>query len=267
MAKKKAARTIVAEPLTPALLEELGAVRKFHSTPRDFKPDRSWANTYRIWTCHGYRESGNEDVGLLRIERTAGASKETFTLRAMQKVVQTDGISHTIDAVAECLNDQLASPRQWCLSSRFYKADADPQTGLFTYEHAVVKGNTVNIETGGRKLTRRLSNPATSDWSLFEAVQRLSFDPAVDLSFDLLEGLSIPKQSQRLKYRQTQTFEFGQERIKLHAFTHIGRGILPTEYYLDESHRLQFVCSMNKAYILDHDAWKAIRQEGEQMRK
>ena len=31
----------------------------------------------------------------------------------------------------------------------------------------------------------------------------------------------------------------------------IGPGVLPTEYWLDENHRLLVVTSLNKAYILD----------------
>ena len=68
MAKRKASRTIVGSPLTPGLLGELDALGKLPSTPGDFKPDGNWVNKYRIWTCHGYRESGNQDVGFVRLK-------------------------------------------------------------------------------------------------------------------------------------------------------------------------------------------------------
>ncbi|GAI82934.1 unnamed protein product, partial [marine sediment metagenome] len=47
--------------------------------------------------------------------------------------------------------------------------------------------------------------------------------------------------------------------ISLHRFDQLGRGILPCEYWLDDRHRLLMVTSMNKAYILDDHAEKAIR--------
>ena len=91
MAKKKATRTIVGRPLTPGMLkQELGALDEFASTPEDFKPDASWVHTYRIWTCHGYIESGNQNVGFLRIERIAGGANEPFTLKVRRQVIQTD---------------------------------------------------------------------------------------------------------------------------------------------------------------------------------
>ncbi len=77
---KKSRRTIVGSPLTPTLLDELGALRDFPPSSEDFKPDGNWVNTYRIWTCHGYRESGNQNVGFIRIEHTAGKTNESFTL-------------------------------------------------------------------------------------------------------------------------------------------------------------------------------------------
>ena len=84
MAKKKAKRTAVGRPLTPRMLrQELGGLDELASTPEDFKPDGSWINTYRIWTCHGYIESGNQSVGFLRIERIAGKAKEQFTLKVI----------------------------------------------------------------------------------------------------------------------------------------------------------------------------------------
>ena len=120
MAKKQ--RTIVGSPLTPTLLKELDALNKLPFTPDDFKPDGNWVNTYRIWTCHGYRESGNENAGFLRIERI-GNSGETFVLNVRQEVVQTDAITHIIDGTIKCRNNKLASPVQWRLKSEFIGVD------------------------------------------------------------------------------------------------------------------------------------------------
>ncbi|MHC4324102.1 MAG: hypothetical protein ACYSUX_07500 [Planctomycetota bacterium] len=55
MAKKK--RTIVGSPITPSMLVELDAVTKFSPAPGNFNPAGNWTHSYRIWTCHGYRES------------------------------------------------------------------------------------------------------------------------------------------------------------------------------------------------------------------
>jgi len=240
MAKK---RTIVGSPLTPSVLSELDAVDRFPSTPGDFDPAGNWVNAYRIWTCHGYRESGNENVGFLRIERTAGSGRQSG-LTIHQEVVQTDGIVSVIDGRIRCRNDRLASLVQWSLSSRFKGSEGRDLAELASRREGAAE------ETGGR---------TTGDWCLFEAVQRLAFDRQEALSFDLLEGLSLSKPGQRLSYRGVSPMKVGDEKMSLHCFAQLGRGLLPCEYWLDVHHRLLAVISMNKAYILDDQAEKASR--------
>lgn len=266
MAKKKK-RTIVGSPLTPALLRELGAIGEFVFASEDFKPGGNWVNTYRIWMCHGYRESGNYNVGFVRIERAASKSKEEFMLIVQQQVVQVDGILNVIDARMICLNDQLASPIEWHLSSRFANPDGRAVGELETEERVAIKGNVMSVETGGHTFKRKVPGQPSCDWCLFEAVQRLKFDKKSSLAFDILEGLSLLKESQRLSYRGVYPMKIGGKEARLHRFDQIGEGVLPYEYWLDDNHRLLAAISMHKAYILDERAEKAIRQRTEQVRK
>jgi hypothetical protein len=269
MAKKQTSkRTIVGSPLTPALLRELHAVDKFPATPKDFEPQANWVNMYRIWTCHGFRESGNQDVGFIRIERTAREANQPIMLKVRQEVVQTDGLLHTLDAEIKCLNNQLASPVQWHLRSSFLDPNRQNIHDLGTDEIAVVDGNIINVRArGGHKFRREVRGLLTCDWCLFEAVQRLKFDKEPSLNFDMLEGLSLLKQGQRLSYRGDYPMKLSSNNVSLHRFDQLGDGILPYEYWLDNNHRLMAATSMNKAYILDDQAEKTIRQRIEQLRK
>jgi hypothetical protein len=250
MAKKKQ-RTIVGSPLTPALLEELGALSNFPPSSEDFKPDGNWVNTYRVWTCHGYRESGNENVGFLRIKRIIN-SQSSLILKVHQEVLQTDALLNIVEATIECRNNQLASPIQWKVSSRFRGED-----GKYISE---LSGNDNSAAAEG--LDRR-----TGDWCLFEAVQRLKARKETILAFDMLEGLSLLKKDQRLSYRALYQTKIGGENIPLHCFVQLGSGILPCEYWLDDYHRLLVVTSMNKAYIFDKQAETITRQKVEKERK
>lgn len=239
MAQKK--RTIVGSALTPDSLRELGAIRQFPPASHGFEPGGSWQQSYRIWTCHGYREDGNENVGALRLERTARAGG-TFSLKVQQTVSQTDGLICSIEANIECRENRLASPVQW-----------DVQTGF-------VAGDGGDIA----ELASRINGQAaadvdgtTCDWCLFELVQRLDYAKGLSLEFDLLEGLDLSKSEQRLTYHGVFPTEIeGVEHV--HRFAQLGRGILPTDYWLDNRHRLLCVTSMNKAYILDDKAREAI---------
>jgi hypothetical protein len=242
MAKKRQ-RTIVGLPLTPTLLDELGALGNFPPPSEDFNPAGNWLNPYRIWTCHGYRESGNDNVGFLRIERLINSQK-TLTLKVHQEVLQTDALVNIIEATINCRNNQLASPIRWKVSSRFKGADDKYISELSSND------NSADAE----RLDR-----STGDWCLFEAVQRLNIRKETVLAFDMLEGLSLLKKDQHLSYRGLYPTKIGGENIPLHCFVQLGSGILPCEYWLDDRHRLLAVVSMNKAYILDEQAEKITR--------
>ena len=231
----KQTRTIVGENLTPTLLKELGAVEKFPHTPAGFQPDGNWTNKYRIWTCHGYRESGNENVGSLRITRRVDSNK-TFVLKVLQDIVQTDELTNVIEGTIKCRNDKLASPVEWNLLSQFAGPDGKFISELGSRNHGVATESVTGT---------------TGNWCLFEAVQRLAFDKKSSLRFDLLEGMSLSKLEHRLSYRGTYPMKMDGQSIPLHCFAQLGRGILPYEYWLDDRHRLLAVISMNKAYILD----------------
>ena len=249
MAKKK--RTIVGSPITPSMLVDLDAVTKLSPAPGDFSPAGNWMHSYRIWTCHGYRESGNENIGLLRIERIGNPS-ETFVLNVHQEVVQTDAITHIIDGKIKCRNNQLASPVEWRLKSRFTGTDGKHISELLSSDNGKAAEGTERT---------------TSDFCLFEAVQRLAYDKESSVSFDLLEGMRLSKPQHRLLYRGISPMKMDGRDIPLHCFVQIGSGILPYEYWLDSRHRLLAVTSMNKAYILDEKAEQIIKREVKEARK
>ncbi len=268
MAKKQTPkRTIVGSPLTPELLKELGAVDEFPQSPGQFDPQGNFMNTYRIWTCHGFRETGNQNVGFLRIERLAGKSDATYTLKIHQGVAEANGMLNDIEVNMICLNNQLSSPVKWNLSSRFIDPDGKVISELGTSEEVEVSENTLTVGIGRRTFTRKVTGKYTGDWCLFEAVQRLKFSKASSLSFDMLEGLSLLKQDQRLSYSGAYPMKMSGKNVSLHRFDRLGDGILPYEYWLDNNHRLMAVTSMNKAYILDDQAEKTIKQRIEQLRK
>jgi len=269
MAKKQTPkRTIVGSPLTPELLKELGTIDEIPQTPKQFDPQGNWTNTYRIWTCHGFRETGNQNVGFVRIKRGApGESKTAFGLEIHQEVVEADGMLNIIEVNMMCLNNQLASPFAWKLFNRFIDPDGKIIDELGTKEEVEVRENVKTVRIGRRTFKRKVAGQFTSEWCLFEAVQRLKFDKDSSLSFDILEGLSLLKQGQQLSYRGVDTMNLNRKNISLHRFDQLGDGILPYEYWLDNNHRLVAAVSMNKAYILDERAEKMIRQRVEQLRK
>ena len=264
MAKK---RTIVGSPLTPSLLKELGGIDRLPPTPADFKPDGNWVNSYRIWTCHGYRESGNQNVGFLRIQKKTGEDGDTFELHIKQTVMQTDATLNTIETQVTCLNNEYASPVKWHLSSCFVGPSGKVLGDLSTTESASIEGTIMTTETPGGTLRRQVDRPLTSDWTLFEAAQRWVAGEARQLLVTMLEGLHALKLQQRISYRGPSEMPNGTGAGRLLRFAQLGTGILPTEYWLDMNHRLQVVTSMNKAYILDEEAEEVLARDAEKARR
>lgn len=264
MAKK---RTIVGSPLTPTLLQKLGGIGRLTPTPAGFKSNGNWVNSYRIWTCHGYRESGNQNVGFLRIQKKTGGEGNTFELYVEQAVMQTDAMLNTVKTRITCLNNEYASPVRWHLSSRFVGPTGKILGELSTTESVSIEGKIMTIETPTGILRRQVDAPLTSDWSLFEAAQRWDVGEAAHLLVTMLEGLHVLKSEQHITYRGLFQMGDGSGATRLFHFAQLGTGILPTEYWLDMSHRLQVVTSMNKAYILDEQAEEVFARDVEQMRK
>ena len=259
-------RTIVGSPLTPTLLKELGAVDSLPSTPADFTPDDEWVNTYRIWTCHGYRESGNQNVGFLRIQKKTARGGNTFELHIEQAVLQTDAMINTMKTHITCMDNEYASPVKWTLSSHFTGPTGKALGELSATESVSIKGTTLTVETPTGIVHRHVDTPLTSDWSLFEAAQRWDAGQAAHLLVTMLEGLQTEKPEQHITYRGLSQIGDGSEATRLFRFVHLGTGILPTEYWLDTSHRLLVVTSMNKAHILDDQAQEIFTRDVERAR-
>jgi hypothetical protein len=252
---------VVGEPLTPAVLEKIGVLGDWPPpTDAAFDPGGKWAATFRIWTCHGYTDRGNTNRGTLRIERMPQAgAKGAFALRVVERVVHAGDIVHERRAQATCLADELASPQQWTVASRFVGPDGIERSDLAAQRGCACKDGRVACAIDGRVEQRSTSGRLTADWCLFEAVQRLPFSPHETAMFDVLEGLTIRRPSQQLFYGGEDTLARNGSSLRLHRFYQLGRAMLPYEYWLDGGHRLLLVVSHDKAFLLDPAAERKVR--------
>ena len=251
MASRK--RTTVGWPMTPAMVLKLGAIDAFPQSASNFKPTDEWTHTYRIWTCHGYIESGNESVGYLKIERKGGPNR-TFVLNVEQKIVQSEGDLHVLRAKVQCRRDPLCSPTAWTLTSTHYGTDGKIQRDLSTEKQARRTNDTIETMINGKTAVRKIPTMTlTADWCLFEAVQRLPFEDTVSLGFDMLEGLSIMRPDHKLTYRGAPEGKSSQVG-GLRGFQQLGLGRGPCEWWLDDKHRLVMASMFARVYLLDDKA-------------
>jgi len=249
--KKGEKRAPVARPLSPTRLTELKAIDEFPKVREDFDPQGAFKHEYDLWITYGYfPDRRNRVVGGLKLSK-ASPDGGKFKLGVVQTFMNSQSVLHTLTASANCSHDQLARPRRWRLRSKFDQTK-DTWQGIdkelrSKYE---IDGTTLRVSTNDKTSSRKLQSWPTSDWSLFEAVQRFPFKSGFEVKCDLLEGLSVLRPAQRITYEGQITHQWGSGKVQLHYYRQFGQGMLPYEYYLDETHRLVMVVSGYRAYIL-----------------
>lgn len=239
-------------------------------------PGGEWTLGYRVFTLAGRGGS----MGSLQIHRHR-VSQQGFTLDVRLDTVLSGECRQQLTAEMLCRSDALSTPIRWQFNS-----DTNARgTGLPVrtprlVKSAAVEGRYVELTEGESKRRLPLPSAYTVNWALFDAVQRLPREPSEPLSFDLFDHFDQIKRDQRLSYRgafavrlpqrpalkprrqQAQKVNAPAGRnsanvVKLHAFDHLGRGIVPWVYWVDETGRLLFAVSGLEAYVLETPAWSA----------
>ncbi len=218
-----------------------------------FDPRGAWEHRYSVCVLSPERGAKGEHPhpnGTLALKRKP-AGEGAFTLD-VDFSISTRGPSgaHTRATLA-CAADRLATPRQWELRTEAVEqGEPAPQTTVT--ETAMVRDG-VLVRRGQAERKTKLARAFTCNWCLLEAVQRLPFDSA-PVNFDMFEDLDLLKPEQTLRPAGEVTLELGGRPVRLHGFRQIGRGILPTHYWLDDQHRLIAAAGGLRAFIWDNGA-------------
>jgi len=256
-------------PLSLNALRAYGALKGLAPPEDAFDPAGAWRHLYRLWLV------GNpvfQYRGFIEVGRGAPAADGTVNLDVRRTILLGHHPAiHTTTARLKCAADALCTPRSWQIEAQTLTVDMKPFARSRVAESASVRGQTIAITRGGRRLERRLPTPFTSDFSLFDAVQRLPKEKTRPMAFALLQDLDQVKEGQRLSYRERIRFEVGGKELALHCYQQIGQGILPYRYYVDARGRLLVAISGIQAYIFDPQVHqqheKAIRWLARRSRK
>lgn len=257
MAKRKSDMTRT-RPLTLAALRQYGAFEGLSLPTGRFDPNGQWKHTYQIWLVGG----GKQRVrGFLRLERASARGGNSVLLKVDMSVLQAAGAVHHTKATLRCAADSLATPRSWQIESTILDASGKPIEATGVTESASAKDGKIEVTAGTQTFVRKVPQVFTSNWSLFDVVQRLPGKEAKPLEFALLEDLDLVKKRQRLSYWKTMNLELGGKTLRLHGYQQIGNGILPYQYWVDDQRRLLFAISGTRAYIFDPDAPKRVARQ------
>lgn len=260
-------RPRVGEPYTPRTLEEFKIANTFPSVDNDFPPEGNWEHLYRIWGGQGWIDHSYRNIGTLKIERISKEQENRFTLRIKQKVVHLGGIVHTITAVAECHLDTIASLIEWNLTSTMTDTSGNSVPELNLEYMGCMKKGSIERTVNGITSTVNTDVPVTSDWTMFEAIQRMPFSEPHTPAFNSMDGLTVLKKNHRLHYREHHSENMKNQNYALQNFYQLGYGVLPYDWWLDEHHRLLMMISTNRIYFLDENAEKAFEDNVTSLRK
>jgi len=243
--------------LTLAALEAYGALADFGLPEGEFDADGSFRHTYRLWlVSSGWpiaRPADPHYRGFVEIQRKPRREGKGIQLAVRQSVFQqTPGLADTV-AQIECGEDALTTVQSWRLVHKVSDSHGKAVPEARTVQSGTVGPKAIATSQGnyGMETPRSPSRPVTSNWSLFDAVQRLPRRESPPLEFDMLEDLDLLKPSQRLTYRGEQEHVLDGKPVRLHRWQHVGRAILPHDYYLDGQGRLLVALGGLRAYILD----------------
>ncbi len=240
----------------PAPLEELFTLNVVAPHLKRFQPPRGphdpqgdWTLDYGVYTLGSIRGHGGR-LGRLSVKRKATGGEGSTLGIEYEKRVNPDFLQKVVAQIT-CRGDRLATPTRWRYSAEIARRDEGTLEETRLEKSGEAKDR--RIEISDRRGVRRLAAPSswTINWALFEAVGRLPREPFDPIRFALLGHFDQLKENQVLSYRQSAEVAIGDKPLRLHAYDHLGEGIVPWIYWVDEAGRLLFAVSGLEAYLLD----------------
>ena len=240
----------------PGPLEDLFTLNVVAPHLKRFRPPRGphdpqgdWALEYGVYTLGSIHGHGGR-LGSLSVKRKATGGEGSTLGIEYEKRVNPDFVQKVVAEIT-CRGDRLATPTRWSYSAEIARRDEGTLEKTCLEKSGEAKGRQIEISDG--QGVRRLAAPSswTINWALFEAVPRLPREPFDPIRFALLDHFDQLKENQVLSYRQSTEVAIGEVPVRLHAYDHLGEGIVPWIYWVDEAGRLLFAVSGLEAYLLD----------------
>jgi hypothetical protein len=202
-------------------------LKSFAPPAGPFDPQGAWRNAYTIYSVAATLGVAKADVaGHLAITRTPKPDGGALLEIDHRKQGLVHG-SLNLAGRIQCAPGALAAPTEWDLTVEVH---SDQKTDVLKKQ----------------KRDFPASAAYTSNWTLFDAVQRLPRS-AKPLPFTLFDEWDLPKPNQSIAFRRTVELPFG----KAHGFEQLGPGLLPLVYWTGDDGRLLFVVSGLLAYVME----------------
>jgi len=249
-----------------------GRVKAFRPPDESFDPGGDWTLNYGVYTFASGRSGASSGAQVGRMQFARKAVDDATALLTISYDKLWPEVTQHVEAEIRCGTDRLSTPGAWHYSARV----ADYENSKITKRATANDGR---IEICDDHSTRRLAlnGHFTINWALWDAVMRLPREAVELITFTMLDHFDQIKRRQSIAFRKSVVVSLGEQRrqeetmrelprgritetrwathggrnVTLHAFEHLGEGIVPWVYWLDDHGRLLFVISGIEVYILE----------------
>lgn len=225
-------------------------LKKFRPPTGAHDPRGDWMMRYVVYTLGSIRGHGGS-VGSLELRRRAASGGPTAKLSVDYQKRVPPGMIHKVTAEITFREDALATPERWTYAAEIAGPEGSPLKHTRLEKSATAAGEAIEISDGEHRRRLGVTPPYAISWALFEAVGRLPQQRFEPLSFTLLDDFDQVKPRQTLSFRQNADVLFGERTVRLTAYDHLGEGIVPWIYWVDEAGRLLFAVSGLEAYLAE----------------
>jgi len=221
-----------------------------------FDPEGAWEHTYKVFGIDSRTEQG----GLLTIRRSLPAGN-TVELDVNYEKFLESNYKQTVKAKLKCLANKLSTPLEWTFDAATTTPDGKQMEGIYMKKTGARHDGMIEIRTEGQLREISCPGPLTSNWALFDVVQRLDKEMKEPLRFSLLDEIDVVKKNHQLVYSNpvdlnVKSYSEAPDNVRdlrtvqTEAFQHIGEGISPTFYFRDVQGRVLLAVAGLQAYVL-----------------
>jgi hypothetical protein len=228
-----------------------GHLRRFSPAEGSLRERRQYSLAYDIihWSATDSKTgiATNSILGQVVIRRKV--AKEEVVYDIVQQM-HVGGVNNFLEAQITCKADDWNSLRAWKLRTYHIgpNGQMDPLSKIT--EKGDCKSGQIRIDGGQYKYGYTAKNPVVTQWTVLDFLIRKA-SPALSVTFDLLQDLSLFKPNQSLFYDGPTNLKLkGSQTVTLHTYAQIGEGILPIHYLLDTQGRPQLITSSILSWAL-----------------
>jgi hypothetical protein len=203
------------------------------ATPMQMSPQYSLIYDIIHWSWKAGQRStfSNSVIGRMTHNRKVTESKIIYKT---SQQIRIGGVDNHLKAEVICEENEWNSLREWTLQSYHSNPEGKSEPRSQLTEKGRCNGGRIRIESQKYHYGFNANNPVVTQWTLLDFLIRKAH-PTLNVTFDLLQDLSLFKPDQSLFYDgQTPITLRDGKTITLQAYAQTGQGVLPIHYLLDD---------------------------------